>query len=183
MGQKFCNILETLRHNSASTDTFPKVKKVTNQNGPRDAEFTWYSQSASHWICQYSMKHSLGTYDFRSTSTSLIVEVFAPQAKFLVIIMWSIAPSPFTQQIFLVTSAVYWLRSNSLKTFPNKTKLHADLFNFQMTHEEKQHTLSHFTTTLLQTQQLPAAAWIASVTWYTHCKIAHIKILQNLPRS
>ena len=48
--KSFCYILVT-RNSSTDLNTFAKVMKVTNFTGLWDAKLTWYSLSATHWIC------------------------------------------------------------------------------------------------------------------------------------
>ena len=46
---------------------FPKIVKVTNHTGQWNAKLTWYSPSATHWICLYGVEHNLLIQDFRLT--------------------------------------------------------------------------------------------------------------------
>ena len=70
-------------HNSAASDDFEAVVKVTNNTELWEAELAWYSPNATLWIWFYSLEHRLGIHSYRSTWSSLIVEVLATWAKFL----------------------------------------------------------------------------------------------------
>ena len=59
MGE-FCNILI----NSATSDAFTEVMKVTNHIALYDAELTWYSPSAIQQFYLYSLEYSQGMCAF-----------------------------------------------------------------------------------------------------------------------
>ena len=56
---KVLQYFSNAKHNSAALDTFTKILKVINYTGLWNANFTWYSPSATHPICIYGLEQQL----------------------------------------------------------------------------------------------------------------------------
>ena len=101
---------------------------------------------------------------------------FWPTGNFLIVnVLWTITPSPFAQQMFLVGLVVLWPKSN-LENI--SIRLRRCLFMHVCSKRTQTKTLQN-----VSAQQQPRyyrpELWTASVTWYICCKLACIKILQH----
>ena len=104
MSKKFFRYFVNVRHNSAALDTFAQVLKVINLARLWDVKVTWYTfQVPLTGFSSMAWNTALN-----STWPCPIAEVFATQAKFLEPYGYCPAPSPFSQQIFLVASTALW---------------------------------------------------------------------------
>ena len=83
LGQKVLQYFVDVGNNSTTSNTFAEVMKVKNHTGQSDAEFAWYSLSATLWICVYGLEHGLGIHVYRPRWLCLIFEVLEIRTKSL----------------------------------------------------------------------------------------------------
>ena len=97
-----------------------------------------------------------------------------------VIVLWSTAPSPFTQQMFLVVSVMLWLRSNS-DNISSSSRQHCMFicvaFKSYMEWSNPQYVST--ATTMILTTTAGTFHGLNRFSDTTHCKQAYTKILQN----
>ena len=100
-----------------------------------DAILTWYSPSATHWICLYSLKHSFGNHNFRFTWHWLL-KFLQPE--------WNLLNHLVTvlESLCFHTTNFFSTVINHFKLVQHKSKItwHVHLCDFQITHEMKQYT-------------------------------------------
>ena len=71
--KNFAIFLVTSGINSATSDTFAELVKMKNSIRLWDAQFAWYSPSATHWICLNGLGNGLGIHGFRPSWPFLTV--------------------------------------------------------------------------------------------------------------
>ena len=136
--------------------------KMTNHIGLCDTELAWYSLNATHRICLYSLKNSIGIHSFKPTWHCLLVKNFATRVKslnHLVTVQRSTTPWSFTEHIFgCFHSAVAQLELIKHK-FPNSTTLHVYLCGFQIADGVKQCTTYQCTNYYNATNHVRCLSW------------------------
>ena len=91
------------RHNLIASDEFAEVLKVTNHTRLWVVELAWYSPSASRWIWFNGLEHGLGIYGFRLDRRG---SWNPSETSWTRSALWLTASIFFTQQMFLVVSAI-----------------------------------------------------------------------------
>ena len=176
-GVKFWSILETY--------SFAEVVNVINHTLLLDAEITWYFPSSP--MAGFAFIACTTT----SESTVLGLADLAWSLRFLpsqwnffndlITVLWTNAPSPFGQQIFLVVSATLWPNSNSYSISPRIKQRCTLIFTASKSVMKSNNALlsAHQQPRYYQTQRLSNMVWTASVTWYMRRYLAHCKTLQT----
>ena len=124
-----------VRHNSTSLDAFSKVTKVTNHTGLWEAKLTWYLPNlslASSTVLEsmlFGLPYFVWLLRVLQTKQNLLNHLSTVEGLN--------KPSPFAQQMFLVTSVVSWLSFQLIKhKFLYQTTLHIYLCSFQITYRK-----------------------------------------------
>ena len=137
-----------MRCNLATPHAFVKVVMLTKPTGLWDAKLTWYSLSATDWICLYSLGHSLSIHDFMLTWPLIIIKVLVTWEKFL-------EPSGYSAVINCIftfhRTNIFWLFLQHYgPVWIHKAQvpklLHIQLCGFQITWNKAMHTNFHNTT-------------------------------------
>ena len=148
-------------HNLAALDAFSEVVKLTNHIRLWDTKLIWYFPSGIHWI-YHDLKHHLRIHSFQQNFVNHLLTVIN-------CVITSCTTNDFW--LFHWHYGQIWIHKSWIR-------LHTYLYGFQLIHRVKQCTVYDSTTT---TPILPTImGWIASFTWYKHCKVACIKIIENL---
>ena len=175
MRQKFCHNLETL-------DILGEIMKVTNHSKLWNIELTWYSLSATHWICLYGLEQGFRINSFRSTWPCLIIEILLVPAKFLKPFGFCTVINcifPFCKtNVFSCFCSVMTQFKLMMHKFPNLDYVaHSSVQLLNLKQSKAMHSISaHQLPWYYQPQQIPSTAWTALITWYMHCKLAYTKI-------
>ena len=123
-------------------DSLAEIMKVMNHTGLWDADLAWHFEYY-HWIYLCGLEFSLGIHSFR---LAWLLRFLPPEQNFLnhlVTVLWSIAPSPFVQQMFLFAFSVLRLSRLCCMFICAAFKLPMDWSNIQH--------VSASTTTILPT--------------------------------
>ena len=116
--QYFCNV----KHNSISLDAFAKVMMIIDNSRLRYRTRIILSWFASKTWNTASESIVLGLFNL--VWWSRLLQPMKNFLNHLVTVLWSTATSSFTQQMFLVASAILWLYLN-LSSISSQIRLHS----------------------------------------------------------